>query len=112
MIYSFGLSPERSRACFFHITLKTPVDEWHVYRRYSEFDAFHSTLSKLCPDVTKRVFLPPKRRLFLLGAGSPEFLEERREALEDYLQFVVGAPEMWKDLTSIRNFVDKQGEQP
>jgi hypothetical protein len=105
MIYTLGLSPSKeSKACFFNICLKTPTDEWQVYRRYSEFDKFHDKLLKLVPSVAKRHKLPPKR---MIGANSPEFIEERRDALEEYLQYVCTTPEVWKDL----KFIRKQKQQ-
>jgi len=100
MIYTLGLSPNKeSKACFFNVCLKTPTDEWQVHRRYSEFDKFQAKLLKLVPSVAKRHQLPPKR---MIGANSPEFIEERREALEEYLQCVCTTPEVWKDLKYIR----------
>ncbi|CAG5014683.1 unnamed protein product [Parnassius apollo] len=68
---------------YYKITVKVGPVHWTVLHRYSDFDELHD---KLVSDhgVAKEL-LPPKK---VLRNKTPKFIEQRREALSDYLKNV------------------------
>ena len=74
---------------------------WSVFRRYSEFEAFHKKVHKLMSQVMDKSTLPlprlPGKRLY--GNLEDKFLEERRVALQRYLQQVMAIPGMMNNVS-------------
>ena len=74
---------------------------WSVFRRYSEFEAFHKEVHKLMSQVMDKSTLPlprlPGKRLY--GNLEDKFLEERRVALQRYLQQVMAIPGMMNNVS-------------
>ncbi|KRT79526.1 hypothetical protein AMK59_7033 [Oryctes borbonicus] len=66
---------------FYLIEIRIDTVTWTVSHRYNEFYDLHQTL---CSEHgVSKVLLPPKRPI---GNKSPTFIENRRQALEVYLQ--------------------------
>eukprot|EP00050_Salpingoeca_kvevrii_P021033 m.105505 g.105505 ORF g.105505 m.105505 type:complete len:826 (+) comp9145_c0_seq2:393-2870(+) len=70
----------------YHVDVMTQSDRWTVLRRYSRFHALHQKMVKL-HNIKKDSF-PTKR---LTGNLHPAFVEQRREALERYLQRLINS---------------------
>jgi hypothetical protein len=68
----------------YKIRLFTPHGAVEVFRRYKTFCALHNNLLRLCPGVKLPLF-PPRQMLALTPAAT----EDRRRALEEYLQGVI-----------------------
>ncbi|CAG0883735.1 unnamed protein product [Darwinula stevensoni] len=68
-----------------HVYIRIRDDEWNVYRRYSQFYAFHKKLKQDYPLVSTFDF-PPKRTI---GNKDSKFVEERRRRLQHYLRCVL-----------------------
>ncbi|EFN59116.1 hypothetical protein CHLNCDRAFT_137916 [Chlorella variabilis] len=68
----------------FKIRVADNSDEWTVSRRYRNFESLHRQL-RMYP--TYRLKLPPKR--IFVHSNNVEFVEERREGLDKYLQAVL-----------------------
>lgn len=60
--------------------------EWTVSRRFRNFESLHRQLREVS---AYRLKLPPKR--IFLHMQTPEFVEERRQQLDQYLQALLGA---------------------
>ena len=75
-----------------------------VLHRYSQFAKLHEALSK---SWGERVSLPklPAKRFSLLGGLSARQVEERREALETYLQELVRVLN-WSVEPNLRSFLE------
>ncbi|XP_055058819.2 sorting nexin-16 [Misgurnus anguillicaudatus] len=63
---------------------RAPDHSWVIFRRYTDFSQLHDKLREMFPLFT--FSLPPKRWFKNFSA---EFLEERKVALEDFLQSLV-----------------------
>jgi hypothetical protein len=64
-----------------------------VKRRYSEFEWLHERLSNLHPDVVLPP-LPPKRTF---GRFRDDFIDERKQGLQTFLQFLASHPKLRYD---------------
>jgi hypothetical protein len=67
-------------------SLQQQVCKWSNFERYSSFEAFDALIRKELPFQMKDVKLPSKKRF---GSKTPEFIELRRGALQDYLRDVL-----------------------
>ena len=70
----------------YQIYVRLRDDEWNVFRRYSELHAFHTALRKRYPQAAEKVPFPPKKSM---GNRKPDFVEQRRQALQTYLRTVL-----------------------
>lgn len=75
----------------FQFEVRASLDEWVLYKRYSEFDALHHTLAKMVPNLPP---LPPKK---LLGKRDPKFVLKRRGELQAYLSALLVHPQLLAD---------------
>ena len=84
------LSDAESKYTSFTVVVETSISTWEVQRRYKQFASFNATLlsqkSPLCAVLP--VF--PKKKV--MGLLQQTFVEERREALEAYLNQVIRLP--------------------
>ena len=64
------------------VSVRAGLRTWHVPQRYSEFHALGALLEAALPS-TALPRCPPKK---LIGSLSPEFVNERRAALDAYLR--------------------------
>lgn len=78
---------------------------WTVPRRYRAFRELHASLSAAGIHPPP---LPPKK---YSGSLSPQFIEERRQALEAYMQSVVGVPSTLA-LPAVLEFLDDATSSP
>ncbi|KAI0407217.1 PXA domain-containing protein [Xylaria palmicola] len=88
---------------------KMPAATWIVTRRYSEFHELHQKLRHRYPSVRNLDF--PRRRMVMKLQS--EFLRKRGEALERYLQELLGLPDVCRS-RDLRAFLSQsvihQGE--
>jgi len=77
----------------YQIYVRIKDEEWNVYRRYSQFYAFHKLMKKKHP-VIRTFDFPPKKTIGNKGA---KIVQERRKRLENYLRCVA-------------NFIQKERE--
>ncbi|KAJ2852225.1 hypothetical protein IWW36_000366 [Coemansia brasiliensis] len=91
-----------------------PVRSWTVWHRYSDFLVLAYELSREFPGSLPPGTLPPKRsmtswfsKLSSIGGSSDiEFIEERRHALERYLQsMIVCDDDRWRASKSLQSFL-------
>jgi sorting nexin-25 len=88
---------------------KMPAATWVVTRRYSEFHELHQKLRHRYPSVRNLDF--PRRRMVMKLQS--DFLRKRQQALEQYLQQLLGLPEVCRsrDLRAfLSQSVIQQGE--
>lgn len=70
----------------YQVSLRASSGEtWSIYRRYSQFYAFHSQLKSIDSKIAKRFKIPPKRTL---NSKSSTIVQERRIKLEEYLNSI------------------------
>ncbi|XP_032808878.2 serine/threonine-protein kinase Sgk3-like [Petromyzon marinus] len=73
---------------------------WFVFRRYAEFDKLYNTLKKQCPNMTLKI---PAKRIF--GNNfDPDFIKQRREGLEEFIQKLMSTPELCQT-TDVQDFL-------
>jgi len=71
-------------------------DSWSCLKRYSKFEELHSgLLSESCGRrIPTGLDLPPKRLKLWVSHVSPQFIEDRRCLLENYLKRLLKIPEI------------------
>lgn len=69
---------------YYRIEIQVATVQWFVLRRYSEFYDLHNQL--VGDHGVSKDILPPKK---VLGSKTPEFVENRRQGLENYLRSVL-----------------------
>lgn len=77
--------------------------EWRVLRRYSEFLELSQQLRRDFPREMRDVPFPPKR---LLGRFNPDFVEDRRYHLQQFLEQTMEHADIINQSTALRAFVD------
>ncbi|KAJ1720079.1 hypothetical protein LPJ53_005248 [Coemansia erecta] len=103
------------------LNVQGPVRSWTVWHRYNDFLTLHYELTREFPGVNLPVELPPKSLTSWFskittatsgmsgGSGSnssTEFIEERRHALERYIQsMVVNEDGRWRTSTALQRFL-------
>jgi len=100
----------------YRIDIQANVRSWQMWRRYSEFDDLHTELVKATGSPPP-CSLPPKHKFSMLSFRSQpdaKMLEERRQALEEYLRAIVSAKEdKWRETFEFKEFlgvpIGKQG---
>ncbi|KAJ1992452.1 hypothetical protein GGI25_000123 [Coemansia spiralis] len=103
------------------LQVQGPVRSWTVWRRYNEFLTLANDLSREFPGVETPVPLPPKSLTswfakipaFALpglsdnsNVGQLEFVEERRRALERYIQsMIMSEDDRWRTSKTLQKFL-------
>ncbi|KAJ2374306.1 hypothetical protein IW150_003176 [Coemansia sp. RSA 2607] len=103
------------------LNVQGPVRSWTVWHRYNDFLTLNYELTREFPGVNLPVELPPKSLTSWFskittatssmsgGSGSnssTEFIEERRHALERYIQsMVVNEDGRWRSSTALQRFL-------
>ena len=70
----------------YQVYLRIREQEWNIYRRYSEFYAFHKDLLKKDEELVKHFDFPPKKTV---GYKTEKVVEDRRKRLQTYLRNIV-----------------------
>jgi len=70
----------------YQVYLRIREEEWNIYRRYSEFYAFHQDLLKRDEALVKNFDFPPKKSV---GNKAGKVVEDRRKRLQVYLRKIV-----------------------
>ncbi|KAI9506847.1 Phox homologous domain-containing protein [Coemansia spiralis] len=87
------------------LQVQGPVRSWTVWRRYNEFLTLANDLSREFPGVETPVPLPPKS-LTSCNVGQLEFVEERRRALERYIQsMIMSEDDRWRTSKTLQKFL-------
>ena len=79
---------------------------WEVRRRYTDFVYLHQKL-KTFVDEKNLPVLPPKK--FLGSSFDPTFLEQRGNALEEYLQSLIANSVVWTKI-DLACFLDNESK--
>ncbi|KAJ2613157.1 hypothetical protein H4S08_002369 [Coemansia sp. RSA 1365] len=98
------------------LQVQGPVRSWTVWHRYNDFLVLEYELSREFPGTPTPGSLPPKSltswfsKLPAIGSGSSdgdlEFVEERRHALERYIQsMVISEDERWRNSKALQSFL-------
>ncbi|KAJ5095662.1 hypothetical protein NUU61_005018 [Penicillium alfredii] len=104
-IPSTSLSPTSPPHTVYHITLRLPLRSFTVSKRYSDFSAFHTTLTSQT-NAPPPVPLPPKS-WFAKTVSNERFREERRRGLEQYLRAINDASDgRWRTSSAWRAFLN------
>lgn len=82
---------------YYKIEVKVANVTWYVLKRYSEFYDLHIQL--ISDHGVSKDILPPKK---VIGNKTPEFIENRRQGLENYLRSVLN----YLKITMPRIFVE------
>ncbi|KAJ5156080.1 hypothetical protein N7492_008883 [Penicillium capsulatum] len=89
----------------YHITLRLPLRSFTVSKRYSDFAAFHATLTNQT-NAQPPVPLPSKS-WFSKTVSNDRFREDRRRGLEEYLRAINEAPDArWRTSSAWRAFLN------
>lgn len=73
----------KDNVTFYQIIIKVGPVQWNVLHRYSDFVELHEKL--VVDHGVAKDLLPPKK---VIRNKTPKFVEQRREALNDYLKNV------------------------
>ncbi|XP_055372565.1 nischarin [Condylostylus longicornis] len=84
---SIPRTAENNNKIYYEVKIVIKDVEWSVLRRYREFYDFHEKLTHSEGHVIAKSLLPPKK---ILGNKNPEFVEQRRKLLEEYIQSLLG----------------------
>lgn len=84
-------------ATYYRIEVQVATVNWFVLRRYSEFYNLHNQL--ITEHGLSKDILPPKK---VIGNKTPEFIESRRQGLENYLRVLLN----YLKITMPRIFVE------
>ncbi|KAJ1820315.1 hypothetical protein LPJ56_003462 [Coemansia sp. RSA 2599] len=103
------------------LNVQGPVRSWTVWHRYNDFVALAYELTREFPGVSTPAELPPKSYTSWFskittatsgmsgGSGSnsnAEFIEERRYALERYIQsMIMSEDDRWRTSTALQRFL-------
>jgi len=91
---------QSKRFTVYKVVVNLKDKKWAIYRRYNDFYNLHQKLSKEFPN--EKLVLPPKK---LIGNNfDPEFIENRRKGLHEYIQFVLHHPKMRSSL-AVKEFI-------
>jgi regulator of vacuolar morphogenesis len=89
----------------YNITIRLPLRSLIVQKRYSDFVAFHDSLTAQI-DAPPPATLPPKSWLSRT-IGNPRLLEERRKGLEEYLRAINDSEDArWRNSSAWRTFLN------
>lgn len=100
-----SVSPTSPPHTVYHITLRLPLRSFTVSKRYSDFSAFHATLTDQT-NAQPPVPLPSKS-WFSKTVSNDRFREERRRGLEEYLRAINDAPDgRWRTSSAWRAFLN------
>lgn len=91
---------EHKRYTAYKIVVITKQRSWIVFRRYNEFVALAQEVKKHFGDLPAK--LPGKR--FIRNNFDPSFIKERKVKLNDFIQRIMGDPEMMQ-FPPIRDFL-------
>ncbi|XP_030071056.1 serine/threonine-protein kinase Sgk3 [Microcaecilia unicolor] len=81
---------KRKRYTVYKVIVTMGRCEWFVFRRYTEFDKLYNTLRKQFPSTNLKI---PAKRIF--GDNfDPDFIQQRREGLNDFIQNLLRHPEL------------------
>ncbi|XP_029447275.1 serine/threonine-protein kinase Sgk3 isoform X3 [Rhinatrema bivittatum] len=81
---------KRKRFTVYKVIVTMGRNEWFVFRRYAEFDKLYNTLRKQFPSTNLKI---PAKRIF--GDNfDPDFIQQRREGLNDFIQNLLRHPEL------------------
>jgi len=89
----------------YHISITAPVRSWTVQHRYNEFFNLNKKFIEL--GLKPPLELPPKSSIFSFTSfDNPNFIETRRQGLEEYLQAILASrDERFKKLPEWREFL-------
>jgi hypothetical protein len=59
---------------------------WTVRKRYSQFEALYQAIDALFPGKLSDAYFPPKSMWLFFSHVTPEFVEERRVLLQQYVK--------------------------
>lgn len=88
---------ELGAVVYYKIEVNVANIHWYVLKRYSEFYDLHTQL--ISDHGVSKDILPPKK---VIGNKTPEFIESRRQGLENYLRSVLN----YLKITMPRVFVE------
>ena len=96
------LAPTRHTA--YIVSVGGPVRSFTLSKRYSDFNKLHQDLVDLDSRGTPEEL--PKKSFNFMGIGeTPEFIEERRKALEHYLQTILyHKDQIWRKSKAWKTF--------
>ncbi|KAK2194114.1 hypothetical protein NP493_2g08007 [Ridgeia piscesae] len=80
---------KNKRFIVYKLVVNCGSQSWCLFRRYNEFHALYDKLKKLYPRAQLKL---PGKRLF--GNFEPLFIRQRRDGLCDFVQKLLGHPEM------------------
>jgi PX domain len=78
------------------------ISQWQVHKRYREFSELHKALNDELQLQGSSSTLPalPSKRIF--GSSvSPDFVQDRRIALQSYLRKLCSCAELWRSSTLV-----------
>uniref|UniRef100_A0A8C4NMT5 non-specific serine/threonine protein kinase n=2 Tax=Eptatretus burgeri TaxID=7764 RepID=A0A8C4NMT5_EPTBU len=91
---------KQKRYTVYKVVVKNSNQSWFVLRRYTEFDKLFSTLKKRFPHMALKI---PAKRIF--GNNfDPDFIKQRSEGLNGFIQTVMSNPELFK-LPEVHSFL-------
>ncbi|OAX83856.1 hypothetical protein ACJ72_01786 [Emergomyces africanus] len=104
-IPSTTLSPTPKPYTIYNISIRLPLRTFVIQKRYSEFVAFHSSLTS---QVTAPPPVPlPGKSWFVNTNSNPIYREKRREGLEEYIRAINEAEDpQWRNSSAWRSFLN------
>jgi hypothetical protein len=73
--------------CFYDIHVKTSQHNWHVTKRYSQFEDLHNQLLQISKE--KLPLIPAKHYKWFTDHTKPSFIEKRRALLDNYVKKLI-----------------------
>lgn len=91
----------------YRVDVHANVRQWHLWKRYSDFTKLNEQLTHTFPDQSLPASLP-HRRLFPHTIHSTDKIDDRRQALEDYLRAILSSQDdrwrktdIWTDFLAL-----------
>lgn len=73
----------------YKVVVNNGTKSWFIFRRYNEFHSLYEKVKRLYPEANLRL---PGKKIF--GNLDPEFIQQRREGLDDFIQKLIQHPQL------------------
>ena len=104
-IPSTTLSSGSKAYTIYNVTLRLPLRSYNLQKRYSDFLAFHQSLTEQVGTAPPATL--PAKSWFKSTVSSPELTESRRQGLESYLQTINSIEDSrWRNTSAWRAFLN------
>ncbi|XP_050403575.1 serine/threonine-protein kinase Sgk1 isoform X2 [Patella vulgata] len=98
-ISDFQTWEKEKKYIVYKVVVNAEGKSWFIFRRYNEFHTLHEKIKKIHPEANLRL---PGKKIF--GNLDPEFIQQRREGLDDFIQKLITNPKLSQN-PEVRSFL-------